>query len=84
MEIKNKRRTCIELDIRHSKVFSSDYRKWTGETSDEDWMDGDWRAREDCIGLLLERQVRTGLDGDGMVTKGGDLMEDEWLLKEGI
>ena len=47
-------------------------------------MDGDWRAREDCIGLLLERQVRTGLDGDGMVTKGGDLMEDEWLLKEGI
>jgi len=47
MEINNKRRTSIELDIRHSKVFSSDYRKWTGETSDEDWMDGDWRARED-------------------------------------
>jgi len=40
--------------------------------------------------------VRTGLDGDGMVTKrrgfdggwmvtkGGDLMEDGWLLKEEI
>ena len=45
-------------------------------------MDGDWRAREDCIGLLLERQVRTGLDGDGMVTKGGDLMNMDGLNQE--
>ena len=89
-------RSSIDLDIRHFKVFSSDYSKWTGKTSDEDWMNGDWRASdedwmngdwrasEDWIGWLLEGQVRTGLDGDGMVTKWGDLMKDGYLLNEGI
>ena len=79
-------RSSIDLDIHHPKVsdlITASGLDWmeTGETS-EGWMNGDWRASEDWIGWLLEGHMRTGLNGDGMVTKVGDLMEDGWYSDE--